>query len=237
MSVFLITLPTRQACGATVINDRYLLTAGHCIHSFKNQLDKTKVAIGEASISDMVAKNQLLDIDSYVVHPNYKHGADGHYHNDIALVKLKSPIEDFGHRLFPVCLGGPTTNPGDTVIAIGYGYNDDPFFGGKLMDKLQELELKILTTRNCRFYWPFSFKADIQLCAGGRGQNSCTYDSGGPLIANSDGRDHQIGIVSHGGDDCGRATRSPTAFTKVSAYVDWIKSETSDAKWCDDVLE
>jgi len=233
MAVFVIFGPasTRQACGATVINDRYLLTAAHCIHSFKDQLDQMKVAFGGVSILEMVSKNQVYEIQSFIVHPKYKHGADYHFHNDIALVKLKSPIADFGRKIVPVCIGGVDSS--SVATAIGFGYNGDPYNGGQLMDKLQDANLNILSTSNCRFYWPFSFKADIQMCAGNSFVNSCTYDSGGPLINIVNGRDHQIGIVSHGGEDCGRISKSPTAFTRLSAYVDWIKRETQDdAKWC-----
>jgi secreted trypsin-like serine protease len=48
-------------------------------------------------------------------------------------------------------------------------------------------------------------------------------DSGGPLLyQQANGRWSVVGIVS-GGQGCGDPTK-PGIYTRVSAYVDWIKS-------------
>lgn len=65
-----------------------------------------------------------------------------------------------------------------------------------------------------------------QLCAGGeRGRDTCSGDSGGPLMArlsdaNSQGAQwYQAGIVAWG---VGCATNTPAVYTRVSRYLNWI---------------
>lgn len=66
-----------------------------------------------------------------------------------------------------------------------------------------------------------------QLCAGGvKGKDSCTGDSGGPLLADDflDGfspYSYLAGIVSFGPIPCG-AEDIPGVYVKVSEYIDWI---------------
>ena len=57
------------------------------------------------------------------------------------------------------------------------------------------------------------------------GQDSCTGDSGGPLVYKKFPDDpwYQTGIVSFGfGDKCG-STEYPGVYTKVDAYLPWIR--------------
>lgn len=65
-----------------------------------------------------------------------------------------------------------------------------------------------------------------QLCAGGViGTDSCTGDSGGPLMSalsvNSPPRYYLMGVVSFGDSQCGNTT-SPGVYTKITDYLPWI---------------
>lgn len=68
--------------------------------------------------------------------------------------------------------------------------------------------------------------SDSQLCAGGEnGKDSCTGDSGGPLMHYSSNDPNQFiveGVVSFG-PECGRKG-FPAVYTKVNKYLDWINS-------------
>lgn len=50
-------------------------------------------------------------------------------------------------------------------------------------------------------------------------------DSGGPLICKIDERYKLIGVVSWGSDNCD--PESPTVYTRISAYRDWISTITN----------
>lgn len=65
-----------------------------------------------------------------------------------------------------------------------------------------------------------------QMCAGGQtGRDSCSGDSGGPLMLsqyfNGESRYFQHGIVSFGPRNCG-SEGLPGVYTRVSQYMDWI---------------
>lgn len=73
-----------------------------------------------------------------------------------------------------------------------------------------------------------------QLCAGGaEGKDSCTGDSGGPLMSTGimrrDGKVRYFvaGVVSYGPDSCG--TKGwPGVYTRVSNYTDWILNQLAE---------
>lgn len=63
-----------------------------------------------------------------------------------------------------------------------------------------------------------------QVCAGGiKGQDSCSADSGGPLMFFDQIKASHVlaGIVSFGPRNCGTAGL-PGVYTKVEHYIDWI---------------
>ena len=61
-----------------------------------------------------------------------------------------------------------------------------------------------------------------QICAGGvAGQDTCTGDSGGPLMTIATPGWTIVGIVSKGHAKCG-LKNMPAIYTFVPAYLDWI---------------
>lgn len=75
--------------------------------------------------------------------------------------------------------------------------------------------------------------SDSQYCAydpNGE-KDSCDGDSGGPLqIIDSDSTTKVVGVVSFGFGACG--TRTPSVYTRVAAYTNWIESIV----WPNDVV-
>lgn len=92
--------------------------------------------------------------------------------------------------------------------------------GGPAPDELQYLNVTTLTNIDCRARHPNNAELvhEGTLCvySGGFERGMCHGDSGGPLVANG----QLIGAVSWG-EPCARGY--PDAFTRISAYVPWIK--------------
>lgn len=122
----------------------------------------------------------------------------------------------------PICL--PTANNirvGDKVTVSGWGSTES---GNHSTVKLK-VEIPIVPFFDC--YKKFLMKRVIldpskHMCAGGvAGKDSCTGDSGTPLMANHvDGYWQILGITSSG-NNCGLAGW-PGIYTRVVNYLDWI---------------
>ncbi len=70
---------------------------------------------------------------------------------------------------------------------------------------------------------------DDQLCSGyeERNQDSCSGDSGGPMVGwSKSGALLQAGVVSWGAVDCAGVSQSYGVYTRVAAYRGWIEGVT-----------
>lgn len=104
---------------------------------------------------------------------------------------------------------------------IGWGRTSYP---GSIPNDLQFLNLKTLTYEQCKSAWSTETIVQSEICTLTKsGEGACHGDSGGPLIAGSDGKASLIGLVSWGAP-CARGV--PDVYTRVSAFLPWIKQNT-----------
>ena len=61
----------------------------------------------------------------------------------------------------------------------------------------------------------YIFLADVMICGGKLNKDACGGDSGGPLIANIDGKFTLVGVTSWGPEECG-AANSPGVYADIS---------------------
>jgi len=181
-------------------------------------------------------------VDKIINHENYD---PTKIKNDIALIRLAEPVPLFkddpkGSPAMPICLPwddnltARNLRDGDKALVTGWGRvtNDkteaaDIFQNVRAgSDILKKVIVPIFSKNACQRY---TLDLDKQLCAGGiTGSDSCTGDSGGPLIYRDHNRPwYQVGIVSFGyGDQCG--SKYPGIYTKVDGYLDWIEKHFED---------
>ncbi|XP_063705416.1 trypsin-1 [Culicoides brevitarsis] len=214
-------------CGASVLNQDYVLSAAHCVYRLKR--NKIRVVLGDHnqfSTTDTSAK--MRAVISIKKHKGFDTSS---YNNDIALLKLRKPIT-FSRSIRPICLPKEYSEyAGNTGIVAGWGRTSE---GGSLPAEIQKVEVPILSNQECKsMKYKASRITSNMLCAGGKTSNkdSCQGDSGGALVVNKGGKHEIVGIVSWG-IGCGRKMY-PGVYTRVANYIKWIKNNLEDSCFCD----
>ncbi|XP_037033895.1 proclotting enzyme [Bradysia coprophila] len=217
----------RQFCGGSLIDDIHILTAAHCVaHMTSWDVAGLTVRLGDHNIkSDTEVRHVERRIKRVVRHRGFDSRT---LYNDVAVLTMDSPVS-FSHSVRPICL--PSSNSkqysGNTATVIGWGSLRE---NGPQPAILQEVSIPIWTNAECRRkYGPAAPGGIVEsmLCAGQPAKDSCSGDSGGPLMVN-DGRWTQVGIVSWG-IGCGKG-QYPGVYSRVTYYLPWITKNLKDRK-------
>ena len=207
------------SCGGSLINDRYILTAAHCMKGTKD-VKSLHITLGAHTASDRQTKAPL-EAEKIISHPDWKG------YNDIALIRLKKPVTNV-----PVCL--PSFTSYDNLFVAGWGMTGKT--GNNLLSRAQELmevDVKEVDVMKCKQQHFPQVNPEKEICAGGDKGGSCMGDSGGPLQTRKNGRVYQVGIVSFGATDCSTLSKAPNVYERVTGQLDWIRENTKDADYCD----
>lgn len=205
-------------CGGTLITDRHILTAAHCLHGTRPIQIQVILGVHDPFKAKF---DTLIQIKDFVIHPKYNPKSQFH---DIAIIELKEPVDQIN-----VCLPQVDWKFYGNLFVTGWG--DIHPGRDNLPPGLMEVSVSQKSSIRCQTYFKIKDDhADNIVCAGDYGKDSCSGDSGGPLLTRKEGRTHVVGVVSFGSPDCGNGV--PGVYTKVSAYLDWIKEITTRGRSC-----
>nr|XP_034828510.1 plasminogen-like [Maniola hyperantus] len=195
-----LMLGSKLHCGAAVITDQHLLTAGHCI-TFGVHYKDLSAYIG---MHDRLGStHSVLRVVNGVKHPNFTSNAVRDI-NDIAVLTLEKTLK-FSDKVRPICLPSKDMDFRNLALTVaGWGKTRQ----GALTSSryLLETKVKIVPSAVCSksAIYRTNLVSDSMMCAYSLGKDACQGDSGGPIFAthsrNHNEKWYQVGIVSWGID-------------------------------------
>ncbi|KAK7070344.1 Tryptase gamma [Halocaridina rubra] len=213
-------------CGGSLISDNHVLTASHCVISYRNVPSAIELSLGDWDLrSSGDGQNLKVKVVRVTTHPNYnKHTLQ----NDVAVLKLDRKVT-FNERIRPICLPASNFNlDGHEAIVTGWGRNENK----KLQPQLHHLRARVLNNTICDQRWttqgaPKGFIVNTMMCMDTTNGDSCNADSGGPSIyeyPDGSGQYIQVGIVAFGSGSCTDA-HLPGVYMRVTHFTKWIRQQ------------
>lgn len=112
------------------------------------------------------------------------------------------------------------------MTVAGWGTTE---FGGPASPKLLKTDVEIKSNTYCKIYFIQANSTNF-LCAYTPNKDTCQYDSGSSGFLAINGRLYSVSVTS-GGDGC--AGSKPSLNTRVTAYLQWIRSNAVGDQFCD----
>ncbi|XP_014210564.1 trypsin-1-like [Copidosoma floridanum] len=199
-------------CGGSIISETTILTAGHCTTSYPAGSMTVRLASDRTSNGGTLHKVQQV-----VRHEKFRTNMYGIPENDIAILKLETPIQ-LSDKAQPIQLFHQDEESPEGVAGTlsGWGALRE---GGSAPDVLHTVDVPMISKSVCNeAYSSFGGIPRGQICAANPagGKDTCQGDSGGPLVIGG----RQAGIVSWG-NGCARRGW-PGVYTEVAALREWL---------------
>jgi len=217
-------------CGGALVSNEHVVTAAHCDVS-QGSFSLKSVILGQIDISTPVTLPGVeIDIERVVQHPGFSTNPVAV--KDIAIIKLAKKVT-FTDMIRPICLYSPNTeeieDPVNDLIVAGWGRTER----ARSSSVLQYTDLTHVQRKQCQSDYTQAEKKGrlgpiknfqilpSQLCAqGSNSTDSCSGDSGGPLMSQVGTTWYLAGVVSFGTQQCDSSL--PGVYTRVSNFRRWM---------------
>jgi len=211
------------SCTGSIINQKSIITAAHCINP--NYDIFLRVRVGS---SRRDRDGTLKLVKKVIIHPDFDKPAL--LNNDIALIILRFPLE-YNENVQPVALPEQDEEaPEDgTFVVSGWGVYSN--ISQLNSDDLNAVFVQIVDRDVCADVYTrkSSLVSDNVICAGVldfEGTDACHGGAGSSLTLPSAKTPVLYGFVSWGLECVDQEL--PEIHTRVSSYVDWIKNQTKE---------
>ncbi|XP_021234101.1 transmembrane protease serine 9 isoform X1 [Numida meleagris] len=203
-------------CGATIIGDRWLLSAAHCFN--ETNPEEIEAYMGTTSLNGTDGSAVKVNVTRVIPHPLFNPLL---LDFDVAVLELARPLV-FNKYIQPICLPLAVQKfpVGKKCIISGWGNLQEG--NVSMSESLQKASVGIIDQNTCNFLYNFSL-TERMICAGFlEGKiDSCQGDSGGPLACEvTPGVFYLAGIVSWG-IGCAQA-KKPGVYSRITKLNTWI---------------
>ncbi|CAH0696143.1 unnamed protein product [Spodoptera exigua] len=213
-------------CGGSIIKSDLVITSASCLQlAYNNRFFRENPAFLSVQVGCELYEggDENIPIQEVYFHPEYD---PKNLRNNLAIMRLHRVLR-FGKRVKKIKKidfdREPSPLPAniDGITIIGWGAKSSSnIIKSVWSNRLSSALLDFYPLKECQDVYSKEFVTHKNFCAGffSKGGGACNRDAGGPGIAHG----ILLGVVSFGSPNCG-APDSPTVFTKLGYYRDWIE--------------
>ncbi|OMH80434.1 Clotting factor B [Zancudomyces culisetae] len=241
VSISIASASEKRWCTGSLISDSVVVTAGHCLNSNGAAVSPSQVSVSAGSVYNYLMNSNRYNASNVYIHPEYS--SKDQLLNDIGLIALVSPVPSTVAT--PVSIYSGKIPDGVVFSTAGWGVTSLDA-NATISNVLLQIPLSSSSSSTCKIVNPKWTNNDgATICSIVlNNQDSCSGDSGGPLMLTSNTSTSIAGLTSYGyapgvSTDVGRCGINGGAgiYTHIYYYMDWITSIVNIYKKTDTTSE